>query len=150
MPAGNGFQSDLIALLFGNTAIAQIGSVAGLQPSSAAGSFFVALHTATPGAAGTQATNEAAYTGYARVAVARAISASWTQTGSSPTQVANTAAVIFPACTAGSETETYFSIGYQTSGATRILVFGALTASLAVSAGITPSFAIGQLVATLD
>lgn len=150
MPASNGFQSDLIALLFGNTAIANLGTTAGLQPSSSAGSLYVALHTATPGAAGSQSTNEAAYTSYARVAVARAISASWTVTGSSPTSVANTAAVTFPACTGGTETEAYFSIGYQTSGATRILVFGALTSSLAVSSGITPSFAIGQLVATLD
>lgn len=149
MPASNDFQADLMALLFGNSAIANIGSAGGLQPASAAGSFFIALHTATPGAGGKQNVNEAAYTGYARVAVSRAIAASWTQTGSSPTTIANTAAVTFGLCTAGAETETFFSIGYQSAGATKVLAFGALTASLAVSAGITPSFAIGQLACTV-
>lgn len=148
MPASNAFQADILNLLFENAAIANIGSVAGLQPSSAAGSLFIALHTATPGAGGTQATNEAAYTGYARVAVSR-VGGSWTITGTSPTQIANAAAVAFGLCTAGTESETYFSIGYQTSGATKILAFGALSAALAVSAGITPSFAIGQLVCTV-
>jgi hypothetical protein len=150
MPASNAFQSDIMGLLFGNSAIANIGSAGGLQPSSSAGSFYIALHTANPGAAGNQSTSEAAYTGYARVAVARAISASWTQTGSSPTTIENTAAVTFPACTGGPETETYFSIGYQSSGATKILAYGALTSSLAVSNGITPSFAINQLTCTVD
>lgn len=149
MPASNAFQSDLMGLLFGNSPIAQIGNAGGLQPSSAAGSFFIALHTATPGAGGTQATNEAAYTGYARVAVSRAISASWTQSGSSPTTIANTATVTFPASSSGPEVETFFSIGYQTSGATKILAFGALTASLTVNAGITPTFAAGQLTCTV-
>lgn len=149
MPASNAFQSDLMGLLFGNAAIANIGNAGGLQPSSAAGQFFIALHTATPGAAGTQATNEAAYTGYARVAVNRAIAASWTQAGSTPTTITNTAAVTFPACTGAPETETFFSIGYQSTGATKILAFGALTASLAVSAGITPAFAAGQLSCTV-
>ena len=37
-----------------------------------------------------------------------------------------------------------------TSGATEILVSGALTSSLSVSAGITPSFAIGALTVTAD
>jgi hypothetical protein len=149
MPASNAFQADLAALLFQNTAIANIGNAGGLQPSSAAGSFYIALHTASPGAGGTQATNEAAYPGYVRVAVARS-SAGFTISSASPTDIVNTAAVTFPACTGGTETETYFSIGYQSSGATKILAFGALTASLAVSNGITPAFAIGQLIATLD
>jgi len=150
MPASNDFQSDIMNLLFGNTAIANIGSAAGLQPSSSAGSFYIALHTANPGASGKQNTNEAAYTGYARVAVSRAISGSWTVSGTSPTTISNTGAVTFPACTGGSETETYFSIGYQSSGATKILASGALTSSLAVSNGITPSFAAGQLTCTVD
>lgn len=148
MSASNGAENDLTALIFQNTAAANIGNTGGLQPSSAAGSFYIALHTANPGATGTQSTSEAAYTGYARVAVARS-SAGFTVTGNQPASVSNAAAVTFPACTGGSETETYFSIGYQSSGATRILVSGALTTSLAVSNGITPAFAIGQLIATL-
>jgi hypothetical protein len=148
MALSNAAQTALLDLLFENTAWANVGNTAGLQPSSAAGSFYVALHTANPGAGGTQATSEAAYTGYSRVAVSRA-SGSWTITGSSPTSIANAAAVAFGACTAGSETETYFSIGLEASGATPILVSGALTSSLAVSSGITPSFAIGQMTTTV-
>lgn len=155
MPLSPASQTALLDLLFENTAWANVGNLAGLQPSSAAGDFYVALHTANPlttagtGTVGTQNASEAAYTGYARVAVTRA-SGSWTVSGSNPTSIANAAAVTFPAATAGSETETYFSIGLESSGATPILVSGALTASLAVSAGITPSFAIGALTTTAD
>jgi hypothetical protein len=83
---GNTAQSDLLKLVFQNIAMANVGNAGGLQPSTVAGSLFVALHTADPGAAGTQSTSEAAYTSYARVAVARS-SGGWTVTGSSPTTV---------------------------------------------------------------
>lgn len=149
MPLSNAAQTSLLELLFENTAYANVGNTAGLQPSSAAGDFYIALHTANPGAGGSQSTSEAAYTGYARVAVSRA-SASWTITGSSPTTIENAAAVTFPEATGGSETETYFSIGLESSGATPILVYGELTASLAVSAGITPSFAASAMQCTAD
>lgn len=149
MSASNQFQSDILKLVFQNLALANIGNAAGLQPSSAAGSLYVALHTANPGAGGTQTTSEAAYTGYARVAVSRA-SGGWTISGTSPTSITNAAPVTFPAATGGSETETYFSIGYEASGSTPILVSGALNSSLAVSNGITPAFATGQLATTCD
>ena len=54
----------------------------------------------------------------------------------------------FPACSGGSETETYFSFGSLTSGAGVIYGYGALSSSLAVSNGITPSFAINALQCT--
>ena len=151
MSASNAFENDMLLLLFNNTDIANIGDAAGLQNSATAGSLYVALHTADPGETGTQATSEATYTGYARVAVARS-GAGWTVSGTAPTQAANAAAVTFGACTAGSSTCTYFSVGYESAGATKILGSGALTSptSLAVTAGITPSFAIGTLVVTLD
>ena len=149
MPAGNSFQSDILKLIIENTNLANWGDSTGLRGSSTAGSVYIALHTSSPGASGGQNTNEAAYTSYARVAVSRA-SGSWTISGSSPTSISNAAAVNFPACTGGSETETYFSIGAASSGAGEIFVFGALTSSLAVSNGITPSFAIGALTATCD
>jgi len=139
----------LLLLLFNNTALANVGNAAGLQPSGVAGSFFVALHTADPGEAGDQTTSEATYTSYARVAVARS-SAGWTVSGTAPTQAANAAAVTFAQCTGGSNVITYFSIGLITSGASVIVASGVLTASLTVSNLITPSFAIGSLVATLD
>lgn len=149
MALGNTSETALAALLFQNTAMANVGNTGGLQPSGAAGSYYIALHTANPGPTGNQSTSEAAYTSYARVAVARS-SGGWTVSGNQPAVVSNTAAVNFPACTGGGETETYFSIGTASSGAGQILVSGSLTASLAVSNGITPSFAIGALTASLS
>lgn len=149
MSASDAFETDVVKLIFNNTTVANIGDATGIVGSTGVGSVFIGLHTADPGEAGTQATSEATYTGYARVAVART-SGALSVTGTAPTQVANTAIMTFGACTAGSNTITHFSIGYQTSGATKIIVSGALSASLAVSAGITPSFAIGALTATAD
>ena len=149
MSASDAFESDILKLIFNNTTIANIGDATGVVGSTGVGSLFVALHTADPLDAGNQSTNEATYTGYARVAVART-SGAFTVTGTTPTQVANVAVVSFGLCTAGSNTVTHFSIGYQTSGATKIIVSGALTASLAISNGITPSFAASALTATCD
>jgi hypothetical protein len=146
---GNSAESDLLKLLFQNTAWANIGNTAGLQPSGAAGSLYVALHTANPGQTGNQSTSEAAYTSYARVAVARS-SGGWTITGSNPTTSENAAATTFPQATGGGETETYFSVGAQSSGSTEYLWYGALTSSLAVSNNITPSFAINALQCTMQ
>ena len=133
-------------LLFNNTNVANIGDATGLRGAAAAGSLYVGLHTADPGEAGDQSTSEAAYTGYARVAVARSGSG-FTITAN---QAANAAAITFGACTAGSSTITHFSIGTAASGAGVLLYSGALTASLAVSNGITPEFATGQLTITED
>jgi hypothetical protein len=149
MSASNDFEADILKLIFNNTAIANIGDAPGILGSAAAGSLYVALHTADPGEAGTQATSEATYTGYARVAVARS-GAGWTVSGTAPTQVVNAAAVTFGLCTAGSETITHFSVGYQSAGATKMVDPGVLNASLAVSAGITPAFSAGQLTITCD
>jgi hypothetical protein len=149
MSASNAFENSLLLLLFNNTAIANYGDAAGILGSAAAGSLHVALHTADPGEAGSQTTSEATYTGYVRIAVARS-GAGWTVSGTAPTQAANAAAVTFGLCTAGSETLTHFSVGRDLAGAGQILASGILTASLAVSAGITPSFAIGQLTVTLE
>jgi len=136
-------ENALVLLLFNNTGWANIGDATGLRGSTSAGSFYISLHTADPGETGNQTTSEAAYTSYARVAVARS-SAGFTITADT---AANTAAVTFPACTGGSSTVTYFGIGTASSGTGNLIASGALTASLAVSNGITPSFAIGAMTA---
>ena len=146
MSMSNASESALLNLLFNNTDWANVGDAAGLQNSAAAGSFYVALHTADPTDAGNQTTSEASYTGYARVAVART-GGGWTVSGN---QVRNTATVQFGECTAGSATATHFSVGLLASGAGDILYSGALSASRAVSAGITPLFNPGTLVGTVD
>lgn len=149
MSLGDTAEGDILKLLFNNTNWANVGDATGLRGSSTAGSFFISLHTANPGETGTQTTSEAAYTSYARVAVARS-SGGWTISGTSPTQAANAAAINFPQCTGSTETETHFIVGRDTSGAGESLYYGALTSSLAVSTNITPSFAIGALICTMD
>jgi hypothetical protein len=146
MSKGNTFENDLMLHVFQNADIALIGDAAGLQNSATEGSLYVSLHTADPGEAGSQTTSESAYGSYARVAVARNNTA-WTVSNN---QASNTAAVTFPACTSGSETITYFAVGTASSGAGKLLYSGILTASLAVSTGITPQFAIGALTITED
>lgn len=146
MSKTNTFENDLLLLIFNNTDIALIGDAAGLQNSATAGSLYVSLHTADVGEAGSQTTNEATYTSYARVAVARS-GAGWTVSGNA---VANAAEIAFPACTGGTNTITHFAVGTDSSGTGKVLYKGALSASLAVSSGITPKFAIGELDVTED
>ncbi len=146
MSMSNALETLLLQLLFENANAANIGDATGLRGSTTPGVFYIALHTGDPGEAGAQNTTEANYTGYARVSVARS-SAGWTVTGNT---VVNDAAVTFGACTAGSSTCTHFSIGTDASGAGNLLLKGALTGALAVTAGITPSFAAGQLSCVAD
>lgn len=143
MSKSNYLENALLAHLLQNANIANLGDATGVRGSSAAGTVEVALHTADPGEAGTQATNEATYTGYARQTIARN-NTEWSVSGN---QAENANPLSFPECTAGSDTLTHFSVG---DGSGNILHSGALNASLAVSAGITPSFAAGALVITED
>jgi hypothetical protein len=80
------------------------------------------------------------------VAVARS-AGGWTVAGNS---VSNTATVQFGECTAGSGTATHFSVGLASAGAGQILFSGALTASRAISSGITPLFNAAALSGTVD
>lgn len=146
MSATNAFETALLTLYFNNTDHANVGDAAGIQNSATAGSFYISLHTADPGEAGSQTTSEATYTSYARVAVARS-GAGWTVSGAN---ASNAAAINFPAATGGTNTITHFGIGSDSSGAGNLFFKGALTSSLAVSSGITPSFAIGELDVNLD
>lgn len=146
MSLTNAAETALLNLIFTNTDWANVGDAAGLQNSAAAGSFYISLHTADPGETGTQATSEATYTSYARVAVARS-GAGWTV---SAANASNTAAVNFPACTGGTNSITHFGIGSDLTTAGNLFFKGALSATLAVSSGITPSFAIGELDINLD
>src|SRR5688572_5887999 len=133
MSATNVFENGLLSLIFENADYADVAT--GLRGSTTAGSFYISLHTTTPGeTAGVQTTGEAAYGSYARVAVARS-TAGW----SVASGVAdNDAAITFPAATSGSETEALFGIGSTSAGAGVLFLYGTLTGTLAVSTGITP------------
>jgi hypothetical protein len=138
MSKGNTFENDLLLLIFNATAIANIADNAASSPLT---SLYVSLHTADPGEAGNQTTNECAYTSYARVAVARSGSG-WTVSGNT---VTNAALIQFPQCTGSSETATHFAIGTASSSTGKVLYKGSLSASLAISSGIQPQFGAGEL-----
>lgn len=98
-------------------------------------SLYVSLHTADPTAAGNQVTNETAYTGYTRIAVART-SAGWTVAGNS---VSPAAAITFPACTGSpGGAITYAAVGELSTGAGKILYSGVLTPAITMAVGVTP------------
>jgi hypothetical protein len=146
MSMSDASENALALLLFNNTAWANIGDASGLQPSGATGSFYIRLHTADPGESGNGDTNQANYTGYAAVAVARTVGG-FTVAGSS---VSNAAQVQFGECTAGSNVVTHFSITSTSGAAAQILVSGALGASRTISSGITPLFNAGALTGTFN
>jgi hypothetical protein len=143
MSKGNTFENDLLLLIFNGTAIADIADNDATSPLT---NLQVSLHSSDPGEAGSQTTNEVAYTSYARVAVARS-GAGWTVSGNT---VTNAALIQFPQCTGSSVTATHFAIGTAASGAGKILYKGALSASLAISSGIQPQFGAGDLDGTED
>jgi hypothetical protein len=122
---GDAYETSLLTLEFNNTNIANVGDATGLRGSTTAGSFFVALHTADPGEAGSQVTSEATFTSYARQGVARS-SAGWTIAGN---QVSNAALITFPQNTGSDQDVTHFSIGVATSGASVSVRYGPLIAS---------------------
>lgn len=134
MSKSDAFEADLLKLIFNATAIANIADNAAGSPLT---NLYVSLHTADPGETGTEVTNEATYTGYARVAVART-TGGWTVSGTAPTQVAPAANIDFPACTGGTNTITHFAVGVASSGATKILYSGTVTPNISVSNGVTP------------
>lgn len=138
MSKGNTFENELLALIFNATTMADL---AENDTSSPATVLEVSLHTADPGEGGTQETNEATYTSYARVAVARS-NAGWTVLNNG---VSNAVAITFPGCTGSSNTITHFAIGTAHSGAGKLLYSGELGTPLSVSVGIIPTFPIGDL-----
>lgn len=139
MSKTNTFENDLLLLIFQNTDITLIGDAAGLQNSVTTGSLYVSLHTADPGEAGNQSTSEAAYTNYARVAVART-SGGWTVSGN---QVSNAAAINFPQCGVTGATITHFGIGTDPTGTGKLLYKAPLGTALQ---GAFTAVAVGDLI----
>ncbi len=131
MSKGNTFENDLLKLIFNATPIANIADNAATAPLT---NIVVSLHTADPGEAGDQTTNETTYTSYARVSVART-TGGWTVTANSVSPVAN---ISFPQATGGTATITHVGIGTATSGAGKLLYKGTVTPNISVSTGVTP------------
>jgi hypothetical protein len=130
MSKGNTFENDVLKLIFNATAIADLAQD---DASSPATTLTVALHTADPGEAGDQTTSETAYTGYARVAVART-TGGWTVTNNSVSPVAN---IDFGECTASPGAAiTHFSVGTGVSN--KMLYKGTVTPNITMAAGVIP------------
>ena len=135
MSASNTTENDLALYIFDSTAPSWAGNA----------DFYIRLHSADPGEAGTAVTNEISYTGYDGVAVSRTTGFSVVGNTAS-----NAALIQFGICTAGSATATYFSVCTTQNGAGQIIVSGALTSSLAISNGIQPQFNTGELDVVID
>mgnify|MGYP001565856282 CR=1 FL=1 len=135
MSKSNVFEQDLLLHIFNNSNIGSIGDATGLRGSTVAGSFYVGLHTGDPGEAASQDISETAYTGYARVAVARS-GAGFTITGNSVSPAAN---IDFGECTASPGAAiTHFSIGTDSTGSGYVLYKGTVTPNITVAVGVIP------------
>lgn len=144
MSATNTFENQVAALLFNATAIPNIADNAASSPVT---SYYLSLHTADPGEAGSQNTSETAYTGYARQAVTRN-SGGFTVSGNAAT---NAAQVNFGLCSASPGSNiTYVGIGLSSSGAGTLLGSLQLTDPVVMAVGATPIFPIGNLSLQVD
>ena len=140
MSKGNTFENDLVKLIFNATAIANLADNAASSPLA---NLVFQLHTADPGEAGDQTTNECTYTSYARVAVART-SGGFTVSGNSVTLAANQDFPNPSDSTNLPQTATHFSIGTASSGAGKVLYKGAITPNIVISnTGVTPRLTTG-------
>lgn len=135
-------ENNILRLIFNATAWANYADNAATAPQT---NVHCGLHTADPGDAGTMATSEATYTGYARVNVART-TGGWAVTANSVSPVAN---IDFPAGTGGSGTVTFFSTGKTGGGAADILFSGTVTPNIVTGNGVTPRLTTASTI-TLD
>lgn len=111
---GNTFANDLLQAIFNAVNIANMLDNAASSPLT---NLQLSLHTDDPGPGGNQASNEANYTGYARLAVART-SGGFTV---SSRQVVNAALAAFAMCTAGSNSIRWCAVGTASSGSGKVI-----------------------------
>lgn len=136
MSKGNTTENDVLIKIFQATELSWDANT----------NLYVALHTADPGEGGSQTTSEANYGSYSRQAVARDATG-WDVTAN---EASNDDLIQFPTASSGTNTITHISIGTASSGAGQVLYKGALSASLAVSAGIQPQFSPNAITITED
>jgi len=139
MPKSTSTCNSLLALIFNATTWNLIAENDSTSPAT---NLYLSLHTASPGVGNDQTTNEAAYTNYARIPVART-TGGWDVPSGGAT--ANAALAQFAQCGVTGATITHVAIGTGSSGAGTVLYAGALSSSLAVANGIQPQFAAGAL-----
>lgn len=138
MSKGNTFENDFLRLIAHGTPIPNLADNAAASPLTV---LWFALHTADPGEAGTQATNEHTYAGYGRVSVARS-TAGLSVTDNVLALVAN---LDFPAATAAGSNATHWSLGVASSGASRVLWKGAISPAIVIVPGTIPRLNAGTI-----
>ena len=144
MSATNAVETAILNLIFKGTTWANVADNAASSPYT---EFYVSLHTGDPGEAGSQTTNEAAYTGYVRVSIDRN-GTDWTVSGNT---AENASTLTFGKCTASpGNAITHVAIGSDSSGAGTLLLSNALSSSLTMAVGVTPLFEAGGLKFTCD
>lgn len=127
----NSTETDLLALLFNATAIANVADNAVSAPLTQVA---CALHTSDPGEAGDLSSSEATYGDYARVDVDRDSGGFAVGTGT----VSPVADITFPAGVSGSGTITHISFGKTGGGAAQGWISGAVSPTQSTGNGITP------------
>lgn len=139
MTKSNSMENSLLLLVFQATTWANVADNATTGPIT---EIAVSLHTADPGEAGTQTTNESSYGAYTRIGVSRTTTG-WLVTGNVASPQAN---ISFPQATSGTETVTYFGLGTATSGAGVLMYSGTVTPNIAVASGVTPILTTGSTI----
>lgn len=137
MSMGLRFELDLLKLIFHGEAVP---GLTGLKH------LYVSLHTAMPG--GDQNTNETAYPGYARVAVARDLSGWQIDAG----KVAPVKDINFQECLKESSAVlTHFAVGIAAKGIGSVLYRGTIDPSVKMKLGMIPRLkAVSSNVATIN
>lgn len=139
MSVTTAFATQILGLILEGTAIANLADNAASAPIT---EFYISLHTASPGIAGTQETNETAYTGYQRQTIARS-PAGWTVSSGSDV---NDADISFPICAGSPGSDiTHIGIGLSSSGAGTLRLFGELDDSFVMQVGTTPIISATEL-----
>lgn len=141
MSKSNAFETAILALIFDNANIANVGDATGLRGSTTVGSLYMSLHTADPGEASDQTTSEIAYTSYARTAVPR--DTGFNVSGNAAALAAN---VDFPTGTGGSGTANNWGCGTVVSGAGLLMFKGSISPAIVCGNGVTPRLNAGTLV----
>ncbi len=141
MPKSTNTCNSILALIFRATTFTNIAENATVAPLT---NLYISLHTGDPGVGGSQLTNEATYTAYARLAVARP--AGWEVPAAGETS--NAALAQFVECSGSSNVITHVAIGTDETGAGRVLYAGELSSPRTISNGIQAQFNANALTVT--
>jgi hypothetical protein len=135
MSKGATYKNDLLLLMFNSITVADLAR----QGLSGITFLTVALHTGDP--ASSQATNEIAYTGYARQLVSRT-AAGWVVAGGS---VSPAAPISFPRMTGGAGgSVTFWSVGTGTGN--YLMYRGAVAPAIVVVVDVIPVIGSGSTI----